>query len=198
LKNIHWQESTISLQDRFNLLNQYGLVIWFTGLSGAGKSTIAFALQKQLHQEKYLTYCLDGDNIRHGLNADLGFGDQDRKENIRRIAEVAALFKDAGIITLVSCISPHQDMRNYARKCIGAENFIEVYVKASIETCQRRDVKGLYKKIKKNEIKEFTGISSDYEEPNNADIILDTDFLNVSGSVSRVFDYLMAKFISQK
>jgi adenylylsulfate kinase len=191
LKNIYWQENSISQQERYSLLKQRGIVVWLTGLSGAGKSTLAFALQKKLYEAAYLTYCLDGDNLRHGLNSDLGFSNQDRKENIRRIAEVAALFKDAGIVTLVSCISPHEEMREFAKKLIGHESFIEVYVKASLATCQKRDVKGLYAKAQENNITDFTGISSGYEEPRHADITIDTDLQDLASSVSTIFDHLI-------
>ncbi len=139
-----------------------------------------------------MVYRLDGDNIRHGLNCDLGFSEEDRVENIRRIAEVAALFKDACLITLISCISPYEKMREFAKKTIGESHFIEVYVKADIETCMKRDPKGLYEKVKDKEIKNFTGVTSPYEEPENPDLIIDTTLLSIEESVKKVLDTIMA------
>lgn len=165
-------------------------VIWLTGLSGAGKSTIAAALEKFLIENAYSVKPLDGDNIRMGLNKDLGFTNEDRKENIRRIAEVAKLFSDTGLITVTSFISPFEEDRDIASKIIGEKNFIEVYVKASLEVCERRDPKGLYKKVRKGEIKNFTGIDSPYEEPKNPHIILDTTTLSVEQCVQSIINYL--------
>ncbi|MGD9900357.1 MAG: adenylyl-sulfate kinase [Calditrichaceae bacterium] len=187
-KNIVWHEGKITWEDRCRLLNQKGLVVWFTGLSGSGKSTIAVELERRLIQSGKAVYRLDGDNVRHGLNADLGFSDADRDENIRRIAEVAALFKDAGLITLVSFISPFQKMRDFARERAGKDHFIEVYVKADLKTCAERDPKGLYKKAQNGEVANFTGISSPYEEPQSPDILLDTDLLSVSEAVEMVYE----------
>ncbi|MCG8485303.1 MAG: adenylyl-sulfate kinase, partial [Clostridia bacterium] len=150
-----WQEGKVIYEDRCENLKQPGLVVWFTGLSGSGKSTIAVEAEKELIKQGKVVYRLDGDNIRHGLNCDLGFSEEDRAENIRRIAEVAALFKDACLITLISCISPYEKMRQFAKKTIGEGHFIEVYVKADIETCMKRDPKGLYEKVKDKEIKNF-------------------------------------------
>jgi adenylyl-sulfate kinase len=194
-ENVVWNEGKINSKDRCNLLNQKGFVVWFTGLSGSGKSTLAAELEKELFKKNLLAYRLDGDNIRHHLNKDLGFSDEDRKENIRRIAEVAALFKDAGIITLVSCISPHRDMREYAKERVGKENFIEVYVKASLEICKKREVKGLYKKVDKGEIKDFTGFSSDYEEPENPDVVLDTEKFSITKANNFMLNSLLERFI---
>jgi len=185
-KNIVWHEGGVRAEDREKLLGQKGMVVWFTGLSGSGKSTIAVELEKRLIGEGRLCYRLDGDNIRYGLNSDLGFSDEDREENIRRVAEVAALFKDAGLITLVSFISPSAKMRRFAREKAGRVRFVEVYVKASLETCIKRDPKGLYKKAQTGEIKQFTGISSAYEEPQNAEIVIDTDELSVDEGVEMV------------
>ncbi len=185
-KNIVWHESEVTAQDREKITGQKGQVIWFTGLSGSGKSTITVELEKRFIADGRLCYRLDGDNIRHGLNADLGFSDDDREENIRRVAEVAALFKDAGLITLVSFISPAAKMRSFARQKAGKGRFVEVYVKASLETCIKRDPKGLYKKAKKGEIKDFTGISSAYEEPENPEIIIDTDKMSVQEAVREI------------
>lgn len=180
--DIFWQNNKVTYQDRCRILNQKGIVIWFTGISGSGKSTIAVEVEKYLNENGKAVYLLDGDNIRHGINSDLGFSDNDRNENIRRIAEISKLFQNAGIITLVSFISPFEKMRNFARKIIGSENFIEIYVKADIETCIKRDPKGLYKKKTEN----FTGISSEYQIPLNPDVILDTEKNTIEQSVQIV------------
>jgi adenylylsulfate kinase len=169
-ENIVWQQNKVSREERERVLGQAGLVVWFTGLSGSGKSTIAVELEKMLNEKGYAVYLLDGDNIRHGINSDLGFSDEDRNENIRRIGEVAALFCDAGIITLAAFISPFQRMREFARERIGTENFIEVYVSTDFETCCKRDPKGLYQK----NIKNFTGKDSVYEAPLHPEVVLDT------------------------
>lgn len=169
-ENIVWQNNKVSAEDRQRVLGQKGLVVWFTGLSGSGKSTIAVEVEKMLNEQGKAAYLLDGDNIRHGINSDLGFTDEDRNENIRRISEVAALFCDAGIVTLVSFISPFHKMREFARERAGEGNFIEVYVSTDIETCMKRDPKGLYKK----NISNFTGKDSTYEVPERPEIVLDT------------------------
>ncbi len=188
-RNIVWQQTKVTYEQRCKLLGQKGLVVWFTGLSGAGKSTIATEVDRILCEQKISTYMLDGDNIRHGINRDLGFSDADRNENIRRISEIAALFQDAGIVTLVAFISPFKEMREFARACAGAENFIEVYVKADLETCRKRDPKGLYQK----KINNFTGIDSSYEEPVNADIVLDTTTLSVEESAKKVIEEIQKR-----
>ncbi len=188
--NLTWHESHTKYQDRCKLLKQQGLVVWFTGLSGSGKSTLACALEKKLFDKGFKTYHLDGDNVRYGLNSDLGFSDQDREENIRRVAEVSALFKDAGIVTLVSFISPHRKMRDVAREKVGKDAFVEIYVKASLEACIERDVKGLYAKAKEQKIQEFTGISSDYEEPAKPDFLIETETIAISDAVSMVYEGL--------
>jgi len=172
-------------------LNEKGLVVWLTGISGAGKSTIAHGVRAELIRLKKASYILDGDDLRQGLNVDLGFSAQDRNENIRRVTEVAALFKDAGIITLVSCISPFKSMREKACQKIGKDSFLEVYVKAELATCAKRDVKGLYKKADKGEIKMFTGITSPYEVPENPDILVNTDDLTVKEAVDKVLAKIM-------
>lgn len=169
-----WQEGRVSYADRCRTLGQQGLVVWFTGLSGSGKSTIAVAVEQELNRMGRAVYRLDGDNIRHGLNSDLGFSVEDRNENIRRITEVAALFCDAGLITLVCFISPFREMRRLARARIGDECFLEVYVQADFETCKRRDPKGLYRKAVQGEIVNFTGLDSPYEVPAHPEIVLDT------------------------
>jgi len=181
----------VSYEDRCRNLNQNGLVIWFTGLSGSGKSTIASGVEKELVARKIAEYWLDGDSLRCGLNSDLGFSEQDRNENIRRFAEVAALFKDAGIIVLVSAISPFKEMRDFARIKVGGSGLIEVYVKAELTTCVKRDTKGLYKKARTGEIANFTGISSPYEEPENPDLVIDTDALTIEESVRLVLKEIM-------
>lgn len=173
--NVVWQNNKVSYEQRCRVLEQKGIVVWFTGLSGAGKSTIAIEVEKYLNENNKAVYLLDGDNLRYGINSDLGFTDSDRNENIRRIIEISLLFKDAGIITLVSVISPFEEMRKLAKQKIGDKNFIEVYVKADINICRERDPKGLYKK----NINNFTGVTSSYEIPLNPDIILDTEKLSV-------------------
>lgn len=182
-ENLVWHKGKVQYEDRCKLVKQEGLVIWFTGLSGSGKSTIAVELEKELTRLGKLVYRLDGDNIRHGLCSDLGFSEEDRNENIRRITEVAGLFKDAGIITLVSFISPLEFMREAAREKIGKDAFVEVYVKASVEACIKRDPKGMYKKAIEGQIKDFTGISAVYEVPEEPDIMIDTEQLTVEQSV---------------
>lgn len=188
-KNIIWQKTKINKNDRENLLNQKGVVLWFTGLSGAGKSTIASNLEEVLRTRGKLTYVLDGDNLRHGLNKDLSFSTEDRKENIRRVSEVCKLFQDAGIITLTSFISPLREDREMAREIIG-ESFIEIFIKCPLDICEERDPKGLYKKARKGEIKNFTGIDSDYEEPKNPEIVLNTFEESINKSIERVLKIL--------
>ena len=173
-ENIQWHEGKVNYADRCRLLGQKGVVVWFTGLSGSGKSTIAVALEAALIQQGRAVYRLDGDNIRCGLNQDLGFSADDRAENIRRISEVANLFRDAGIITLACFISPLKAMRQQAKQIIGADHFIEIFVKADLATCQQRDPKGLYQKAANGEIANFTGISAPYEEPDDPACVIDT------------------------
>ncbi|MTI61795.1 MAG: adenylyl-sulfate kinase [Firmicutes bacterium] len=188
--NITWHKGKVGFVERCQNLRQTGQVLWFTGLSGSGKSTIAVELEKKLLEQRKAVYRLDGDNIRHGLNSDLGFSAKDRRENIRRIAEVAALFKDAGIITLVSFISPYRDSREFARECIGSDFFKEIYVKADLETCIERDPKGLYKKALAGEIADFTGISAPYQEPEEPSLVLDTGKLSLEESLKMVLGVL--------
>ena len=191
--NIAWHAGKISYANRCQLLKQKGIVIWMTGLSGAGKSTIAVELEKKLFKRGRLAYRLDGDNLRYDLNQDLKFSDQDRQENVRRIAHIARLFCDAGIVTLVSCISPCAFMREFAKKTIGEEFFVEIFIKASINTCQQRDPKSLYKKARQGKIKQFTGIDHDYMPPKKPDIILDTEKLMPDAASNQVLHYLMEK-----
>lgn len=189
-KNLTRHESLVAARDRAILLGQRGCVIWFTGLSGSGKSTIAFALERRLAASRRLTYVLDGDNIRHGLCSDLGFSPEDRTENIRRIGEVAALFADAGLIIMASFISPYTSDRQLARSRVPQHKFIEVFLDVPVEVCERRDPKGLYRKARAGEIQQFTGVSAPYEEPAAPEIRLDTDQLSVSECVDRIVEYL--------
>jgi len=188
--NIKWHNLTIDREKLEKMRGHKGMVIWFTGLSGSGKSTLANALNEVLHLDGFSTYVLDGDNIRHGLCKDLGFSDEDREENIRRIGEVANLFMNAGIITITAFVSPFISDRDKVRKIIGSKDFIEVYCAADITVCEKRDTKGLYKKARLGEIKEFTGISSPYEAPHNPEIIVDTGSLDLNDSVEKVINYL--------
>ncbi|MCU0289635.1 MAG: adenylyl-sulfate kinase [Acidobacteria bacterium] len=193
--NITWHEHTVTLADREELLKQKGVLLWFTGLSASGKSTVANELTYRLHKLGKLTYVLDGDNIRHGLNKNLGFSPGDREENIRRISEVGKLFADAGVITTTAFISPYRKDRDNARQMLGDGRFIEIFVKASIDTCEQRDPKGLYKKAKNGEIKEFTGISAPYEEPLKPEIVLDANTMTIEDEVQVVLNYLEEKKI---
>jgi adenylylsulfate kinase len=188
--NITWHAGQVSRQDREKLLGQRGCTIWLTGLSGSGKSTIAVAAEKALAQKGRLTYILDGDNIRHGLNSNVGFSPADRTENIRRIGEVSKLFTDAGIIVFTSFISPYRADRDAVRKIMGEGDFIEAWVQASVDTCEGRDVKGLYKKARAGEIKDFTGISAPYEEPLKPEVVLDTNGQTVDQCVGTLIGYL--------
>lgn len=193
--NIIWHHGQITQKYREIQLKQKAVLLWFTGLSGSGKSTIAYALEKELYQKRHLCYVLDGDNIRHGLNGNLGFSLVDRKENIRRIGEVAKLFVDAGLITLTAFISPFRADRDAIRQKLGKGQFIEVFVKCSLRECENRDVKGLYKKARNNEITDFTGFSSPYEEPSNPELIIESDRLTVKESVQKIMKYLNSKNI---
>ncbi len=190
--NITWHEGHVDRADRQTLLKQKGATVWFTGLPSSGKSTIAFTLEHALVQQGHLSYVLDGDNIRHGLNKNLGFSPEDRNENIRRIGEVAKLFADAGVLTCTSFISPYRADRDQARKTheAGGLPFIEVFVKAPVELCEQRDPKGLYKKARAGELKEFTGVSAPYEEPLKPEIVLDSGALAPQAAAQQVIDYL--------
>lgn len=179
--------------DKEQLLGQRGIMIWFTGLSGSGKSTMAIALERELSQRGLLCRILDGDNIRSGINNNLGFSADDRRENIRRIAEVGKLFVDTGIITLAAFISPDNEMRSMASDIIGADSFLEVYVSTPLEECERRDVKGLYAKARRGEIKNFTGISAPFEAPMSPALDLDTSKLSLQESVERLLEMILPK-----
>lgn len=189
-ENLVSHKGKVEYKDRCKRINQKGIVIWFTGISGSGKSTIAIDLEMELTRIGKLVYRLDGDDIRGGLCSDLGFSENDRNENVRRISEVAKLFKDTGIITIVSCISPLKLMRKFAKEKIGKDAFIEVYIKASLETCIKRDPKGMYKKAISGQIKNFTGISAKYESPENPDIVVDTENLTVNESILKILNYI--------
>ncbi|MFO7980470.1 MAG: adenylyl-sulfate kinase [Candidatus Aminicenantes bacterium] len=191
--NITWHKGDVTREDRNKLLNQKGIVIWFTGLSGSGKSTLAHALEKKLFYERKLSVVLDGDNIRHGLNKNLGFSPEDREENIRRIGEVAKLFSETGIITMTAFISPYRRDRDKARALLEKGKFIEVFLKVPLKIAEKRDPKGLYKKARKGEIKEFTGISAPYEEPFYPEIIIDTSKYSIKESTKIIYKFLKDK-----
>ncbi|MCD8137330.1 MAG: adenylyl-sulfate kinase [Parabacteroides gordonii] len=180
-------------EDKETLLKQRSVMVWFTGLSGSGKSTIAIALERELHQRGLLCRILDGDNIRSGINNNLGFSAEDRVENIRRIAEVSKLFIDTGVITIAAFISPNNELREMATSIIGKENFLEIYVNTPIEECERRDVKGLYAKARKGEIKNFTGVSAPFEAPEHPALSLDTSVLSLGESVNKLLELILPK-----
>lgn len=188
--NLTWHGGTVSPQDRHRLLEQKGVVVWMTGLSAAGKSTIACIVERMLIDREKLAYRLDGDNVRHGLNKNLGFSAADRTENIRRIGEVAKLFSDAGLIVLASFISPYRVDRDAVRANLPAGQFVEVYVKVSLEDAERRDPKGLYKKARSGQIIGFTGIDDPYEEPKSAEIVIDTQSSSPEESAAKILSYL--------
>ena len=190
-KNIKWHNLTIDREKLERMRGHKGIVLWFTGLSGSGKSTLANALNESLHKRGLSTFILDGDNIRHGLCKDLGFSDVDREENIRRIGEVANLFMNAGIITITAFVSPFKNDREKVKNIIGPQDFIEVYCAASLNVCESRDTKGLYKKAREGEIKDFTGISSPYEPPSDPNIVVDTGSLDIKNSVQKIIDHLI-------
>ena len=183
----------LSRQDKETLLEQRGVMLWFTGLSGSGKSTVAIALERELHKRGKLCRILDGDNIRTGINAGLTFSPEDRKENIRRIAEVGKLFVDTGIITIAAFVSPTNEVRDLARSIIGEEDFKEIFISTPIEECERRDVKGLYDRARRGEVKEFTGISAPFEAPENPALSLDTSVLSLEESVEKILQLLFGK-----
>ena len=183
----------LSRSDKEELLKQHSVMIWFTGLSGSGKSTIAIALERELQKRGLLCRILDGDNIRSGINNNLGFSAEDRIENIRRIAEIGKLVVDTGIITIAAFISPNNDIREMAANIIGKEDFMEIYVSTPIEECERRDVKGLYAKARKGEIKNFTGISAPFEAPQHPALSLDTSKLSVEESVNKLLELILPR-----
>jgi adenylylsulfate kinase len=187
--NIVWHQATVTRARREQKNRHSGGLFWFTGLSGAGKSTLAHAVEEQLYQKGFNTYVLDGDNVRHGLCADLGFSDDDRKENIRRISHLANLFVQAGVIVLTAFISPFRADRDNARKIAGAD-FHEIYCNCSLEVCEQRDVKGLYKRARAGEIPHFTGISSPYEAPDHPELVTNTDS-DLDASIDEVYQYIL-------
>jgi adenylylsulfate kinase len=193
--NITWHHSSITKKKRHLLNGHKSCVLWFTGLSGSGKSTLANAVDQALHREQYRSYVLDGDNIRHGLNRDLSFGAEDRKENIRRIGEVAKLFVDSGVIISSAFISPFVADRELVRKMFEPEEFIEIYLECPIGVCEDRDPKGLYKKARNGEIADFTGISSPYEPPIHPEITIESDKMTIDQSVRKIIAYLKNKKI---
>ena len=185
-----WHEPSIYRKDREKMNGHKSVIIWFTGLSGAGKSTVAHALEDRLHKNKVRTFVLDGDNVRRDLCKDLGFSDDDRTENIRRVGEVSKLMLEAGVIVLTAFISPFLKDRNIVRELVAEGEFIEVYCDAPLDVCESRDVKGLYKKARAGEIPDFTGISSSYEAPNDPEIVLDTEYQSIENSVESIIAYL--------
>ena len=195
--NTVWHHATVTRARREQANGHKSAVLWFTGLSGAGKSTIAHATEESLHRLGCRTYVLDGDNVRHGLCGDLGFSIEDRHENIRRIGEMAKLFADAGIVTLTAFISPLRADRDRVRRLAGAD-FIEIYCRCPVEVCEERDVKGLYKKARAGEIKDFTGVSSPYEEPDNPELIIDSSRMTIEESVAAVMEYLRSRGVVPK
>jgi adenylylsulfate kinase len=192
-KNITWHEAMVTKQKRHKWNGHGSCILWFTGLSGSGKSTLANAVDQALFEQGYQSYVLDGDNIRHGLNSDLGFDEKDRKENIRRIGEVAKLFVDSGQIVSTAFISPFRADRDLIRTKVEPGEFIEIYVHCPLDVCEARDPKGLYKKVRRGEISDFTGIHSPYEEPFNPEIVIETNKHSVEQSVEKIISYIKEK-----
>ncbi|MDA9345137.1 adenylyl-sulfate kinase [Flavobacteriales bacterium] len=186
-------DDILQREDKEALLNQRSMVIWMTGLSGSGKTTVAKGVERYLHSQGVLNQLLDGDNIRIGISNNLNFSSEDRGENIRRIAEVSKLFMNCGIVTLNCFVSPTKKVRQVAKDIIGEKNFVEVFINASVSTCEKRDVKGLYKKARKGEIKDFTGISAPFEAPENPELEINTSELSIEESVQKVLDYILPK-----
>lgn len=192
-KNIVWHKAQITKHDRRRLNGHKSAILWFTGFSGAGKSSLSVAVEKELHKRGIRTYVLDGDNVRHGLNNNLGFSPEDRTENIRRIGEVSKLFVDAGVMTLTAFISPYREDRSMVREMVDDGEFLEIYVKCSLEECEKRDPKGLYKKARNGEIKGFTGIDAPYEAPVGPELVVETDKETLRESVAAVLNFLQEK-----
>ena len=188
--NVFWQDYEIARADRTSLMGQDPLVLWITGLPGAGKTTLANFLAKRLFDDGRFVYVLDGDNLRHGLNRDLGFSDSDRHENVRRMAEVASLMYDAGLVTLAACISPFKSERDFARSLVPPGRFVEVFVDTPLEVCEQRDPKGLYRRARAGELRDFTGIDSPFERPTNPEIAVDTSCMSPPECVDIIIDYL--------
>lgn len=188
--HVVWHESLVSRQDRNRLNKHKSATVWFTGLSASGKSTIAHHLERELFERGIRTYVLDGDNVRHGINSNLGFSREDRRENLRRVAEVSKLMVDAGLVVLAAFVSPYREDRQFVRETVGAESFFEVYVHCPIEVCEMRDPKGLYKKARAGQIKGYTGIDAPYEAPESPDLTLDSTTHSVEESVQRILEHL--------
>ena len=193
MKNLVKHNYSVSKKDRQQLNDQKSFLLWFTGLSGSGKSTLASALEHKLYKEGYKTYALDGDNIRKGINNDLSFSPEDRTENIRRIAEVANLMVDAGLIVLAAFVSPYKKDRDNIKKIVGDDNFVEIFINTSLKECEKRDVKGLYKKARAGEIENFTGINAPYEAPDNPDVEIVTDNKTIEASVDEIYKLIQSK-----
>lgn len=191
--NIYWHEGDIKKADRERQNNHRGACLWFTGLSGSGKSTLSVAVQNKLFEKGVKTYILDGDNVRHGLNKDLGFSPEDRTENIRRIGEVAGLFVDAGVLVMTAFISPYREDRDKVRALMNDGDFVEVFVDCDLAVCEERDPKGLYKKARAGEIPQFTGISAPYEAPENAEMVINTSSASLDECVDQVIAHLESK-----
>ena len=196
-KNIVKHSYSVNLESRKKLKQHQPLLLWFTGLSGSGKSTIANCVEQELHKNSIHTYTLDGDNIRKGLNSNLSFSPEDRTENIRRIAETAHLMMDAGLVVLAAFVSPYRNDRDHIRNIVGDDNMVEIYINTSIEECERRDVKGLYKKARKGEIKNMTGISAPYESPLHPDIQINTEEVTVVDATKQIINFINPKLILQ-
>ena len=193
--NVIYHQASVTRGRRNQSNNHQSVVLWFTGLSGSGKSTLAHVLEEKLFKKGCKTFVLDGDNVRHGLNSNLDFSDNDRKENIRRIGEVAKLMLESGLIVMTAFISPFREDRAAVRNLISNNDFIEIYCKASLKTCEERDVKGLYKRARAGEIKNYTGIDSPYEAPENPELIIETDKETLDESVSKIYSFLKRKAI---
>ena len=191
--NIVWHERLVSKQERNRLNKHRSGIVWFTGLPASGKSTLAHHLEKEIFNRSIRAYVFDGDNVRHGLCSNLGFSREDRRENLRRIAEMCKLFIDAGIVVLTAFVSPYREDREYVRNLIGNDGFFEVYIKCSVDICEKRDPKGHYRKAKEGIIKNFTGVSDPYEEPENPDLVIDTEKMDVENSVQSVLELLGKK-----
>jgi len=193
--NTIYHNATVTRQRREELNDHKSVIIWFTGLSGSGKSTLAHSVEEELYKLNCRTFVLDGDNVRHGLSSNLTFSDNDRKENIRRISETAKLMMEAGVIAITAFISPFREDRDLVRRLLPQKDFIEIYCKASLEICESRDVKGLYRRARAGEIKDYTGIDSPYEAPDNPELVIDTDSESLKESIAKVVDFLKSKEI---
>ena len=196
-RNIVKHSYSVNRDSRKKLKQHQSILLWFTGLSGSGKSTIANSVEQELHKNSIHTYTLDGDNIRKGLNSDLSFSPKDRSENIRRIAETAHLMMDAGLVVLAAFVSPYRNDRDHVRNIVGNDNMVEIYINTSVEECERRDVKGLYKKARKGEIKNMTGVSAPYEPPLHPDIQINTEKVTIINATKQIINFINPKLILQ-